>query len=104
MVILDLNYKQPEEWKYALGGTWRIPWQDIQMDFDYLHTEQFDSAIYVDLSQTVVGMTATVHPIYALTNGSDNYMLTNSPRDGSSDLLSASFRKKYDYGLALMFG
>jgi outer membrane receptor protein involved in Fe transport len=61
IVILDPNYEQPEEWKFALGGTWDMPWGEWQMDFDYLHTKAVDPAMYVDLSQTVVGMTATGH-------------------------------------------
>lgn len=105
LVILDPNYKQPSEWKFAIGGTWKMPWWDVQMDFDYLHTESNNAALYVDLSQSVVGMTATGHPIYDFTNGSDNYMLTNAKHDnGSSDLLSASFRKNFDFGLELMLG
>ena len=105
LVILDPNYKQPSEWKIAFGGTWQMPWWDIQMDFDYLHTESNDAAIYVDLSQSIISTTSTGQPIYGYTNGQDNYMLTNVKSDhGYSNLLSASFRKNFDFGLDLMVG
>ncbi|MEX2494733.1 MAG: carboxypeptidase regulatory-like domain-containing protein [Woeseia sp.] len=104
LVLIDPSYKQPREWKFAIGATYDLPWWDIVTDVDYLHTEQQDSAIYVDLSQSVVGQTIIGQPIYDFTNGQDNLMLTNAVADGSSDLFSITLRKDFDWGLDLMAG
>lgn len=106
LVLIDPGYKQPREWKFALGATYDLPWGDIQADIDYLHTEQKKSAIYVDLSQDVVGETIIGQPIYDYIpgRGEDNLMLTNANADGSSDLFSVSLRKNFEWGLDLMLG
>ena len=104
LVLIDPSYDQPNEWKFAIGATYILPWQEIQVDVDYLHTELRDSAIYQDLSQTIVGTTVLGQPIYDFTNGSDNLMLTNSGEDASSDTLSFVFRKDFDFGLELVLG
>jgi outer membrane receptor for ferrienterochelin and colicin len=104
LVLIDPDYEQPNEWKFALGATYDLPWGDIQMDVDYLHTELNDSAYYVDLAQEITGSTLAGSPIYENTNGSENYMLTNSNVDASSDVFSVVFRKDWDFGLDLVFG
>ncbi|MDJ0656574.1 MAG: carboxypeptidase regulatory-like domain-containing protein [Xanthomonadales bacterium] len=105
LVLIDPNYKQPNEWKFALGATYDIPWLGgIQMDVDYIHTELQDSAYYVDLSQAIVGQTSVGTPIYDYVNGRDNYMLTNSDRDASADIFSVVFNKDFDWGLETTFG
>ncbi|MEQ8204858.1 MAG: carboxypeptidase regulatory-like domain-containing protein [Woeseia sp.] len=104
LVLIDPNYDQPREWKVAIGATYDLPWFDMVIDADYLHTVQKNSAIYVDLSQEVVGQTILGQPIYDFTNGQDNLMLTNSTADGSSDVYSFSLRKNFDWGLDMMLG
>ncbi|XOV88426.1 MAG: TonB-dependent receptor domain-containing protein [Pseudomonadota bacterium] len=104
LVLLDPNYKQPSELKIALGATYDLPFWDIQMDVDYLHSQERDPAIYVDLSQTITGTTAAGQPIYSYTTGRDNFMLTNANDEGSSDLFSLVFNKSFDWGLDLTFG
>jgi len=104
LVLIDPNYEQPGLWKYALGATWDLPWGGITADFDYIHSEQQDPAQYVDLSQTIVGTTIIGTPIYDFTNGSDNYMLTNSITEGSADLFSVMFSKDFGNGLDMSFG
>lgn len=104
LALVDPNFKQPAEWKLALGATWDTPIFDMQVDFDYLHTRTQDSALYVDLSQSIVGTTAIGTPIYDYTNGRDNYMLTNSPHEADSDILSLVLRKGFDFGLDLTLG
>jgi hypothetical protein len=104
LVIIDPDYKQPSEWKFALGGTWDMHWADITMDFDYLHTRGKNSAYYVDLSQSVVGQTIIGTPIYDYTNGRDNYMLTNSSASPVSNVLSMTLNKEFDWGLNVLFG
>ncbi len=76
LVLISPDYRQPNEWKFAVGGTYRLPY-DVQMDVDFLHTELRDSALYVDLSQELVGTTAAGGPIYDYATGRDNFMLTN---------------------------
>jgi hypothetical protein len=80
-----------------------MPW-GVTADIDYIHSEQQDPAQYVDLSQTIVGTTIIGQPIYAYTNGSDNLMLTNSSREGSSDLFSIQLAKDFGNGLDMMIG
>lgn len=106
IVLLDSNYKQPSQWKIALGATYDLPWMDITADFDILHTEAVDTVKYVDVSQVVVGQTLAGQPIYDYGPGlgEDNYMLTNSSEDGSSTLISLMLNKSFDRGLDLSFG
>jgi len=104
LVLIDPNYEQPSEWKFAIGGTWDMPWADMTLDFDYLHTKGNDPAFYVDLSQSVVGTTTAGSPIYQYTNGSDNFMLTNANGSPKSDMLSFVLNKEFDFGLSAQFG
>lgn len=104
LALIDPNFKQPSDWKVALGATWIMPWGDVQVDADWLHSRTVDSALYVDLSQEIVGTTAAGYPIYDYTNGEDNFMLTNSEYKADSDVLSISFTKFWDNGLDMMLG
>jgi hypothetical protein len=104
LVLIDPGYKQPREWKYALGGTWDLPWGGIVADFDYLHTRGRNPAYYVDLSQSIVGTTTLGTPIYDFTNGTDNLMLTNSTEEPISNVVSLVLRKSFDFGLDVLFG
>lgn len=97
LVIIDPDYEQPKEWKYALGGSYLFD-NGIKLDADLLYSVLQDSAFYVDLSQEVVGETAAGQPIYAYTNGRDNYMLTNSSHDAKSLSMSVTAEKSFDWG------
>jgi len=105
LVLIDPDYEQPSEWKFALGGTWDMPWLGgMQLDFDYLHSRGNDPAYYVDLSQSIIGTTSLGTPIYDFTNGSDNLMLTNSGETPVSNVLSFVLRKEFDFGLDVLLG
>ena len=104
IVLIDPNYKQPSQWKFALGATYDLPWQDITADIDVLHARAVDTVLYVDLSQSVVGETVLGQPIYDYTTGEDNYMLTNTSEDGESTLISLILNKSFDWGLDLSMG
>lgn len=103
LVLIDPNYEQPSEWKYSIGGTYRLP-SGYQFDVDYLHTEFVDSAYYVDVSQDIVGTTAAGAPIYDYVRGQDNFMLTNSEFDAGSDIFSVLVSKTWDNGLDSSLG
>ncbi len=103
LALIDPNFKQPAEWKLALGFTWDMP-GDIQMDVDWLHSRGEDPAMYVDLSQEIVGYTTVGFPIYDYTNGESNFMLTNSKYSTDSDTISIVFSKYFDNGLDLSLG
>ena len=103
LVLISPDYRQPNEWKFSVGGTYRLPY-DIQADVDYLHTELRDSAYYVDLSQEIVGTTRAGGPIYQYANGRDNFMLTNSDLGASSDIFSVMLRKYWTSGLDMFLG
>ena len=104
LALIDPNYEQPSEWKFALGGTWDMPWADLTLDFDYLHTKGNDPAFYVDLSQTIIGTTTAGTPIYDFTNGNDNHMLTNGSGSPTSDMVSFVLAKDFDFGLSAQLG
>ena len=104
LALIDPNYEQPSEWKLALGATWDMPWYGIVADVDYLHTKQNDPAIYIDVSQEIIGFTSAGVPRYDSTNGSRNYMLTNSGNSGESDMFSFVLKKDFDFGLDVSFG
>ena len=103
--LIDPNYKQPREYKFALGGTWDMPWYDMVLDFDYLHTKLKNAAYYKDVSQEVVSMTAAGSPIYDYYGaGEDNLMLTNSTRTPTSNMISFVLKKEFDWGLDATLG
>ena len=104
LVLIDPSYEQPGEWKLALGATYLLPFNDVQLDVDYLYTKGKDPALYEDLSQEVVGTTITGAPIYDFTNGSDNLMLTNSDEKPVAHSISFALQKKFDWGLDMTFG
>ena len=107
--LLDPNYEQPSEWKYAIGATYQVPyWGGFQLDVDFIHTQVEDPAWYIDVSQEQTGTTAANQAIYEYVNGSENYMLTNGPDEGDSSTFSFSARKAFDFDdkgeLDLMLG
>jgi len=105
LALIDPDYEQPSEWKFAFGGTWDMPWQDIELQFDYLHTRGNDSAYYVDVSQAQVGTTIIGTPIYDYTGGAeDNFMLTNSSESPVSNVISLVAKKSFDFGLDVLLG
>ena len=104
LALIDPNYKQPSEWKFAFGGTWDVPWGGVTLDFDILHSRGNDPAYYRDISQEIVGQTILGQPIYDYVNGSDNLMLTNSSETPVSNTLSLVLRKEFDFGLDVLFG
>ncbi len=103
LVLLDPNYEQPSELKFALGGTYNFD-NGLNVDFDLLHTQLRDSAFYVDISQEITGETSLGQPIYEFTNGESNLMLTNSNRDADATVLSVVMTKDFDFGLDMLFG
>jgi len=104
LVLIDPDYEQPSEWKMALGATWETPLYGIVADMDVLFSRSNDAAQYVDLSQSIVGMTSAGTPIYAYTNGRDNFMLTNSPYHADSHTFSVVLSKFFENGLDLSLG
>ncbi|MDH5620675.1 MAG: TonB-dependent receptor, partial [Gammaproteobacteria bacterium] len=106
LVLIDPDYKQPSEWKFALGGTWEMPWYDVTMDFDVLHSRGNDPAYYVDTAEGIIGTTLAGTPIYGYLDGGvvDNYMLTNSSASPVATTISFVLRKQFDFGLDVLFG
>jgi outer membrane receptor for ferrienterochelin and colicin len=112
LVLIDPNYKQPSEWKFAIGGTWDMEWLGgMTLDFDYLHTRGDNPAHYRDVSQTIVGETLAGSPIYDYytsdtfgVEARDNLMLTNSSANPTSDMLSFVLSKYWDNGLSARLG
>ncbi|MCH7822932.1 MAG: carboxypeptidase regulatory-like domain-containing protein [Proteobacteria bacterium] len=111
LALIDPNFKAPAEWKFAIGGTWDMPWGDMTLDFDYLHTQGKNPAYYRDVSQAidttagVNGFTLAGTPIYDYFGiGQDNLMLTNSSEKPKSDMISFVLSKDFDFGLSAQFG
>ena len=103
LVILDPDYEQPSEWKYALGGTYNFV-NGYVFGADILYAETKNAAVYRDISQSIVGTTAAGQPIYDYTNGEDNYMLTNSSATATSSTFSMFLSKSFDSGFDMTFG
>jgi Carboxypeptidase regulatory-like domain len=103
LVLIDPNYEQPSEWKFALGATYLLP-TGTTLEGDYLYSVANDPAFYVDVAQDIVGSTTAGQPIYANVRGQSNYMLTNSSESPESHSLSLLARQTYDFGLDWTFG
>jgi len=103
VVIVDPNFKQPNELKFSLGATFDLS-DSLVFDADLLYSRQRDSAVYVDLSQEITGRTAVGAPIYSNTRGRDNFMLTNSGNDADALVLSFSAKQTYESGAELTVG
>jgi outer membrane receptor protein involved in Fe transport len=105
LALIDPDFKQPAEWKFALGGTWDMPWYDLSLDFDYLHTRGDNMAYYKDVSQEIVGYTTAGSPIYDYYgDGEDNLMLTNSGETPTSNMVSFVLTKEWEWGLEAKLG
>jgi uncharacterized glyoxalase superfamily protein PhnB len=104
--LIDPNYKQPGEWKLALGGTWDMPWWGLTADIDYMYTTLENGAIYKDVAQEQIGTSAAGAPIYGNhTAGLDDIlMLTNTSRSGAAHVMSVVMNKNFDWGMDLMLG
>ncbi|ALO45739.1 TonB-dependent receptor [Pseudohongiella spirulinae] len=103
LVLIDPDYEQPSEWKFALGATYTLPMGTI-LEGDYLYSKQNDPAYYVDVAQDVVGSTTAGQPIYGNVRGQSNYMLTNSSESPDSHSLSLLAKQTHDWGLDWTFG
>lgn len=103
LVLIDPDYEQPSEWKFALGATYTLP-TGTTLEGDYLYSVANDPAYYVDVAQDIVGTTSAGQPIYANVRGQSNYMLTNSGESPKSHSLSLLARQTYDWGLDWTFG
>ncbi len=106
IVLLDPNYKQPAQWKMALGASWDSPFWGVTADFDVLHGRMVDSVRYVDLSQARVDTTSAGQPVFGFVPGlgEGNFMLTNSDQTTTSTLISVLLNKSFDMGLDLSLG
>lgn len=103
LALVDPNYEQPSELKFALGATFNLL-SEYKIDADLLYSKQRDSAIYRDISQEIVGRTAAGSPIINSVRGQRNYVLTNSDRDASTLVLSASISREFDSGFSFNAG
>lgn len=105
LALIDPDFEQPREWKMALGATWDMPWYDITVDIDYLHSRGGSPAYYVDVAEEIVGMTTAGTPIYDYIPGlRDNYMLTNSNENPISNSFSIVAQKSFEWGLDVLVG
>lgn len=101
--LVDPNYEQPSELKFALGATVDV-FDGYTLDADLLYSKQRDSAIYRDVAQRQLGTTAVGSPIIGNVNGGNNFVLTNSDRDADALVLSASINKSFDNGIDFTLG
>ncbi len=106
LALIDPDYEQPSQWKFALGGTYELPFGDMTADIDVMYSRFSDAAYYVDISQEVVGQTAAGQPIYdyAAGLGDHNFMLTNSSETAVLKSFAFSLSKSFDWGLDLRGG
>ncbi len=106
----DPNFEIPSEWKYALGATYTTD-NDYIFSADILHNRKQDSATVLDYNLEYAGKTFDGRPTYqnvthadGIDNVSNEYVLTNTSRDGSSTIVSLALSKSFDFGLDTSFG
>ncbi|MEQ8558337.1 MAG: TonB-dependent receptor [Henriciella sp.] len=108
---LDPDFKLPYEVKMSLGATKYVDipglGNDYMLSADALYTITENSAVWIrgDLEQTgtTTGPDGRVYPTYSSVR-EPAFVLTNSPSDAKSLLLSGSIAKQYDFGLDWSFG
>lgn len=113
LALIDPDYEQPAEWKYAVGATYDFA-DGYVLDADLLYTRAQDPAYYIDVSQTcgapTLKSTACTHrtksgtPIYSYAVGQNNFMLTNSNQTPDSMILSLVLRKQFANGFDFLAG
>lgn len=103
LVFIDKDYEQPSEWKYSIGATYEFE-TGYTLETDLLYSSLQDSAYYVDVSQSIVGETSLGQPIYDYTNGSNNFMLTNSSDTADSMTWSLLAKKDFESGFDVLLG
>lgn len=99
--LLDKNFEPPSSWKFALGGSYEFD-NGYLLSADFLHTKNKDAAIISDISRVQIGTAPDGRAIYgSLANGRrSDFMLTNASGDsGSSNVLSLSLSKSFEFGL-----
>lgn len=103
LVLIDPNYEQPSELKFALGTTMDLR-GGYTLDADLLYSQQRDSAVYRDLAQRQVGVTVAGTPILQALVGDSNFILTNSDEDADTVVLSLGLSKQFENGLSVNLG
>lgn len=103
LALVDPNYEQPNELKFALGATFAVS-DELTIDADLLYSKQRDSAVYIDAAQSITGQTVLGTPIYSSLRGSENYLLTNSNQDASALVLSVAVKQAFESGSELSVG
>lgn len=103
LVLIDPDYEQPSEWKFALGGTYGFI-NGSSVDADYIFSRQQHPAYYLDVSQQQTGTTSAGQAVYDFTTGAENYVLTNSRQEPEAHSLSVVARHSHDWGLDWNFG
>lgn len=107
---LDPNFDIPSEWKFAFGGTYYADAPALGGEYvlsgDILYTVAKDSAVWLrgDLEQTgTTTVNGREYPTYSSVR-EPAFVLTNSPNEAKSLLVSASISKEYDFGLDWALG
>lgn len=107
---IDPNFEIPSEWKVAFGGTYYANAPSLGGEYvlsgDILYTVSQDSAVWIrgDLEQTgTTTVDGQTYPTYSSVR-EPSYVLTNSPNDAKSLLVSGSITKSYDFGLDWALG
>ncbi|MEL7027608.1 MAG: TonB-dependent receptor [Pseudomonadota bacterium] len=103
---LDPDFEIPSEWKFALGATFLLDapvMGEFVLNADVLYTLTQDSAVWIrgdfdEPTGTATGPDGQVYPTYtSVREGA--FVLTNSPNNANSLLLSGSIAKQHDFGL-----
>lgn len=108
---LDPDFNIPREWKFALGGTYFANLPSLGGEYvltgDILYSITKESAVWIrgDLEQTgaAAGPDGRVYPTYTSVR-EPAFVLTNSPDDANSLLVSGAVSKSYDFGLDWSLG
>ncbi len=103
---VDPDFDLPSEWKYSIGGTY-VTDSGYTFSADVLHNRKKDSATFTDLALQESGRFAPDgRPILeaSVAGRSNEYLLTNSDRDGKSTIITLGANKEFDFGLNVSVG
>jgi len=97
---LDPNFKMPQDWKYAVGGTYSFD-SGYTVMADLMYTVSQNQAIIRDIAMVQTGTLADGRPVYGSREGSrrEDFLLTNASKDAKQLSFSTSVSKRHDFGL-----
>ncbi|UTA48277.1 TonB-dependent receptor [Simiduia sp. 21SJ11W-1] len=102
--VIDPRFDLPSDWRAGLDVSYVLPYE-VDLNASYTYIKQDNPVMWFDLAREEIGTTVDGgRKIYQPTRG-DNYdlVLTNSDKNGNSQIFSTSLFKQWDNGLSSSF-